>query len=285
MLDPQKVDQAQYTDLDPQAVSESDLPSCSSSASDSSLYKSGFPYGTSIKSDAPCSSSCVPKVQNIQSSKDGVVIQRGKVDGEGVDDKIKSDWEDLTLLKKAPALVDDDEHEKTLTALSSDVSKSLKIEMGQSEDCVAKQGFDKLSTDFMNKVSVAAGVPTSPTSLSQRIPPELAETLKLDVHQDTHKSAFKKVGKRFKMSHVPEESLKLASTSGTAALTENASIKTETEHSEVAVEKELGETVDKSTETAQYASRDKLGKVENKKLKVKSAKNCNVSANRTDTIN
>ena len=290
MLDPQKIDQYQYSDIDLQAVSESDLPSFSSSASEGSI-KSGFPYVAGIKSDAPCGNSSVPKVQNNQSSvKSGNSNPREKLEIQSEDCKGRTVRDALTPDEKTATSCDNDEHEKTLTAKSSDVSRSLKLEMGQGlgtgQDC------DKLANDFRNQVIVSAGeLPTSPARLSERIPPELG----IDVNQDTHKSAFKKVGKRFKMTHVPEESLKLETASSTATVTENVSLKSETENVRVAFKKvddkvdasaeELDVTVEKATETSQYTSRDKLEKGENKKLKVKSGKNCNVSANVIDSVN
>ena len=290
MLDSQKVDQDQYTDHEVPMTSDSDLPSCSSSASDISVSKSGVPCG-GIKSDAPSSSSCVSKVQNSQSSlMDCIVNQGGNLGTEG--DSIKqtqsksSEQECLKLPKKTTSLgdenlKDDDEHEKTLTALSPEAFRCLKPQTEQSGGCKAGKDCDNLATDFFNKMNIS-GVPKSPTGLSKRIPPELTDTLKLDMNQDMHKSAFKKVGKRFKMSHVPEESLKLASTNVAATTTENVSEGLNTEKSDAAINQHLPETVEKPIETAQYTSHGKLEKTENKKWKVKSPMDCNVSANETD---
>ena len=213
MLNSQKIDLEQYTDREVQATSDSDLPSGSSSASDISSSKNNGPCASS-KSDLLCSStSSLSKLQN--SIMDNLVKQNTSSAKEIIharqtlDRKSEKDCSDLQKKDSSPSekeIFKDDE-QKTITAKGPAVFQSKKSTDSSTE---SKGGIDvdSLTSDIENKVNITG--PNLPTSLIQKIPPQLTE---LDVSQESHKSAFKKVGKRFKMTQVSEESLKLQNSS------------------------------------------------------------------------
>ena len=177
IIDSQKADQDSFTDLEVQAANESDLPYGSSSSSSNSLSKSDSSSLSNISSSKFQNQTWVHDNQAKQSTvtSDRNALKENMKQGE----KTRTKSGDEQLLKE--------DEQKTLTAKSPEAFQCLKPHSEQSE--------------------VVASTSKSPTSPADKHSPRLAEPLKLDISEDNHKSAFKKVGKRFKMTHVPEDSL------------------------------------------------------------------------------
>ena len=214
ILDSQKTEHDQYTDQETQVTNESDLPCAGSSAK--LLNNQSYP---------PCSNSST-RHQNTQSLVTTTAFKHSATlltDVETVNQtrqrkspKEVVKGEGKNKVEGEPFLKEDEQ--KTLTSKSPEAFPYLKPQIEQSqlgtEDSAATPTSDLPHT--VNDISAKGHAPKSPTSLIQRLPSKLTEVLKLDVGQETHKSAFKKVGQRFKTSHVPEDSLKTGS-SGSAS--------------------------------------------------------------------
>ena len=104
-----------------------------------------------------------------------------------------------------------EEEQKTLTSKSPEAFQYLKP---QTENNHTDDSAVTPTSDLQTPENTKSQGQKSPTSLIQRLPLKLTETLKLDVGNETRKSAFKKVGQRFHTSHVSEDSLKSTSASG-----------------------------------------------------------------------
>ena len=195
ILDSQKTEHDQYTDQETQLTNEGDLPCVGSSSKNSS------------QSISPCSNFSTrhqssPNV-NVSSKQGGPSMTETTTLNKNHPKKSPKDLGGEQSLKE--------EEQKTLTSKSPEAFQYLKP---QTENNHTDDSAVTPTSDLQTPENTKSQGQKSPTSLIQRLPLKLTEALKLDVGNETRKSAFKKVGQRFHTSHVSEDSLKSMSAYG-----------------------------------------------------------------------